>query len=97
MKKAREAEARCRTLIKKHGIIPECVRAGQVMCVQAVALYGSESWWDLKEECRLDYLPLLVNQHTGSILGGLPSSPLGALMRESGLTPTPGVIHSRQQ
>jgi len=49
MKNAKAAEARLRVLICIHGIVPELVRAVQVACVQAVALYGSESWWDPKE------------------------------------------------
>ena len=44
MKKARAAEARLCVLTKMHGIIPEQVRAIQIACVQAVALYGSELW-----------------------------------------------------
>jgi len=42
MKLARAAEARLRVLKKMHGIIPDRVRAVQIACVQAVALYGSD-------------------------------------------------------
>jgi len=48
MKKARAQEARLRVLTKMHGIIPEQGRAVWIACVQAVALYGSELWWDLR-------------------------------------------------
>jgi len=49
MKKARAAEARLRSLSKTYGVVPESVRAVQVACVQAVALDGSELWWDPRE------------------------------------------------
>jgi len=62
MKKARAAEARLRVLAKMHGIIPERVRAVQIACVQAVALYGSELWWDPREICRREDLQLLLNR-----------------------------------
>jgi hypothetical protein len=48
MKNPRAAEARLRTLTKTYGVVPESVRAVQIACVQAVALYGSELWWDPK-------------------------------------------------
>jgi len=44
MKKARAAEARLQTLTKTYGVVPQSVRAVQIACVQAVALYGSELW-----------------------------------------------------
>jgi len=62
MKKARAPEARLWSLTKTYGIVPECVRAVQVACVQAVALYGSELWWDPKEVGRQDDLQLLQNR-----------------------------------
>jgi hypothetical protein len=97
MKKARAAEARLRTLTKTYGVVPESVRAVQVVCVQAVALYGSELWWDPREVGRRDDLQLLLNRQARSILGALPTTARGALMRESGLTPAPVILDSRQQ
>jgi hypothetical protein len=52
MKQASAAEARLRTLTKPCGVVPGSVRAVQVACVQAVALYGSELWWDPNEAGR---------------------------------------------
>ena len=49
MKKARPAEARLRSLTKTYSVVPEIVRAVPVACVQAVALYGNELWWDPRE------------------------------------------------
>jgi len=61
MKKARAAEARLRSLTKTYGVVLESVRAVQVACVQAVAQYGSELWWDPREVGRRDDLQLLLN------------------------------------
>jgi len=97
MKKARAAEARPRTLTKTYWVIPESVRGIQIACVQALALYGNELWWDPKEVGRRDDLQLLLNRQARSILGALPTTPRGALMREAGLTPVPVILDSRQQ
>ena len=97
MMNTRAAEARLRTLTTTYGIVPESVRAVQVACVQAVTLYGSELWWDPKEAGRRYNLQLLLNRQARCILGALPTTPRGALMRESGLTPTAVISDSRQQ
>jgi len=67
------------------------------LCVQAVAQYGSELWWDPREVGRRDDLELLLNRQTRSMLGALPTTPRGALMRESGLTPPLVSLDYRQQ
>ena len=97
MKKAWAAEARLQTLTKTYGVVPESVRAIQVACIHAVALYGSELWWDPREVGRRDDLQLRLNRQARSILGALPTTPWGALMRESGLTLAPVILDSRQQ
>ena len=97
MKKARAAEAGLRTLTKPYGVVPESVRAVQMACVQAAALYGSEVWWDPSEEGRRDDLQLLLNRQARAILGALPTTPQGKLIRESGLTPAPVILDARQQ
>jgi hypothetical protein len=97
MKKARAAEARLRTLTKTFVVVPESVRAVQIACVQAVALYGSELWWDPKEVGRRDDLQLLLNRQARSVLGALRTTSRGALMRDAGLTPTSVILDSRQQ
>jgi hypothetical protein len=97
MKKARAAEARIRTLTKMYGVLPESVRAFQVACIQAVALYESELWWDPSEAGRRDDLQLLLNRQARSILGALLTTPRGALMRDSGVTPAPVILESTQQ
>jgi len=97
MKKDRAAEARLRILTRMVGILPERVRAVHVAFVQAVALYGSELWWDTKEIGRREDRQLLLNRPARSTLGALPTTPLGPLMRDSGLTPAAVVLDSRQQ
>jgi hypothetical protein len=62
MNKVRAAEAGLRVLMKMDGIIPEQVRAFQIACVQAVALYGMVLWWDPREIGRLDDHQLLLNR-----------------------------------
>ena len=89
MKKARAAEARLRTCTKTYSVVPESVWAVQVACVQAVPLYGSELWWDPREEGRRDDLQLFLNRQARSILGVLPTTPRAALMGEAALTPAP--------
>jgi hypothetical protein len=61
MKKARAAEVRLRSLTGAHGVVSACVRAVQVACVQAVALYGGELRWDPNEGSQRDDLHLLLN------------------------------------
>jgi hypothetical protein len=97
MKKARGAVARLRTLTRTYRVVPESIRAVQVACVQAVPLYGSEIWWDPREVGRRDDLQLLLNQPARSILGVLPMTPRGSLMRESGLILAPVIMDSSQQ
>jgi hypothetical protein len=95
MKMARAVEARLRVLTKMHVIIPERVRAVLTACVQAIALYGSELWWDPREIGRQEDLQLPLNQQARSTLGALPTTPMGAVLRESGLTPPPVALESQ--
>jgi hypothetical protein len=97
MKKASAAEARLRTLAKTYGVVPESIRAVHVACVQAVTLYGSDLWWDPNEAGRRHDLQLLINRQARSIVGALHTTPRGALMTDSGFTPWPVILQSRQQ
>jgi len=97
MKKARAAEARLRVLTKMHGIIPDQVRPSQIAYVQAVALYRSELWRNPRQIGSQEDLQLLLNRQARSTLGALPTTPMGALMRESGITPAPVALDARQQ
>jgi hypothetical protein len=97
MKKATAAGARLRVLTTMHRIIPERARAVLIPSVQAVALYGSELWWDQREIGTREGLQLLLNQQARSTLGALPPTAMGTLMRESGLTPAQVALDARQQ
>jgi len=91
------AEAQLRVLIKMHRIITERVRAVHIACIQAIALYGSELWWDPKAIGRREDLQHLLNHQARSTLGALPRMPMGALMSGSRLTPVLGALDTRQQ
>jgi hypothetical protein len=97
MKKDCAAEARLRAVTKTDKIVPDSVRAVQVTWVQAFALYGSKLWWDPKEVGRRDDLLLLLNRQARSVLGALPTTPRGSVMKKSGLTPGPVILDARQK
>jgi len=97
MKKARAAQARLRALRKMHGIVPERVGGVQIACVQAVALYRSEMWWDPREIGRQEDFQPPLNREAGSTMGALPPTPMRARMRVSGLSPAPVALDARQQ
>jgi len=97
MMKARAAHARLRALMNLHGIVPDQVQAVEIACIQTVALTASEHWWDRQEiGTRVDVYLLLYRQ-ARSTLDTLPMMPMGALMRESGLTPWPEALHTSQE
>jgi len=95
--KAKAAKARCQTLTMTFRVNPQSMRAIQIACDQAVALYESELCWDSEEVGTWYNLQFLLNLLAGSILGALPTPPWGALMREAGLMPTPVISDSRYQ
>jgi len=97
IKKTRGAEARHRTLTMISRVVPESVRTVPVACVQVVALYRSELWWDPKDVRRRDELQSFPYRQTRSILGVLPTTPREAPMRESGLTHRLVILDYRQQ
>jgi hypothetical protein len=91
------AEARLRSLTRMYGVVPACVRTVQIACIQAVALYGSELWWDPTGGSWQDDLQLLLNRQARSTLGTLPTTPRGALIRDSGVTPAAVALDARKQ
>jgi len=97
IKEARAAKARLHVPKRMHSIVPELVRAVQIACIQVVELYGSELWWNPKEIGRREVFQHLPNWQPWSILGTLPTTPLGPLMRDPGQTPAPVALDSRQQ
>jgi len=97
MKIPRAAQVRLQTLTNNYRILLESIRAIRVAFIQAVTLYGSELWCDSNEVGRRDNLHCLLNRRARSVLGALPSTPRGALMRQSGLTAAPEILDCRQQ
>ena len=97
IKKARAVEARLLTFTKTYGEVPESVRAVKVACIQVVALYGSELWWDPEKVARRHDIELRHNQQTRSVEGALPTTQRGDLITQLGLTPVPVILDSRQQ
>jgi hypothetical protein len=83
--------------MRMHRFVQERERAIQVVCVQAVAIYGNEFQWDQRETSRQEDLHLLLNWQARSTLGALPSTSLGELFRDLGQTPVPVALDSRQQ
>jgi len=97
MKKSRAAEARLRSLIGTHGVEPTRARVVQIVCVQAIGLYGSKRWWDPKDGRRWDDLQLLLNQQGKWTLRALLTTPRVTLRKFSGLTPAVVALDARQQ
>jgi ribonuclease HI len=92
--KAKQAEARVRSLVGKFGLTPANVRRVQVAAVQAVALYGAELWWD-GQKGRRDDIHLMVNRQARAITGALPPTALGPLIKESGLRSAESLLNNR--
>jgi len=97
IKKVKSADVQLQSLTGEHGILPPCMRAVQVACVQAITLYKSEVWWDPKEGSRRDDLQLLLNRKARSTLRPLLTTLTGTLMRDSRLTLAVVAIDARQQ
>ena len=95
LRKARNAEARVRSLCQAQGLAPGLVRRIQVAAVQSVALYGAELWWRGQKD-RLEGMQRMINRQARSITGMLRTTPTGPLVRESGLAPAGVVLEARQ-
>jgi len=65
--------------------------------MQTVALCGIDLWWDSTDLGKRDDLQLPFNRQGTLNLGTLPTTQWGALMRKSGIIPTPVTSDSRQQ
>jgi hypothetical protein len=96
-KKSRAAKARLGTLTTTYWSVEASIRAVQVPCIQEVALYACDLWWDPNRADRRDALQLLLNRQAMSPLGAPPTTPWGALLRDSALTPTPIILDCTQQ
>jgi len=97
MMTARAAETGLWTITKTHVVVPESIRAVQVVYIQAVTLCRSNLFCHSNKVGRWDNLQRLLNQQARSIFGPLHATPRGASMREWGLSPTGVILDSRQQ
>ena len=93
--RARAAERRLRSLVGKFGTPPATARTLQTAIIQSTMLYGAELTWDGKRTHAQQY-QLAINRMARSTLGALPSTPLGALINESALTPAEPLLDYRQ-
>jgi ribonuclease HI len=94
--RARKAEAALRGLVGRNGVPPAAARNLQTAIVQSTMLYASELTWTGQEGPMSREYQLAINRMARSTLGCLPSTPLGALARESGLTPAHPLLDYRQ-
>lgn len=86
MQKASTGEARPRPLTDVHWVVPAWLGAVLVVCVEAIALYGCELWWNPKEGSRRDILQLLLNPQAMSTVGARTTTMRGTPIRVSRLT-----------
>ena len=96
LEKAKIAESRIKGSSKTYGLPPALVRRIQVAAVQSVALYGAEIWWK-NQKTHQSEVQKLINRQARTITGMYPSSPIAALMSESGLTPAHIMLDFRQR
>ncbi len=96
MGKAKIAESRIKGLSKTYGLPPALVRRIQVAAVQSIALFGAEIPWK-NQKTYQNEIQKLINRQARSITGMYPSTPIAALMCESGLIPAHIMLDFRQR
>jgi len=89
------AERRLRSLVGKFGTPLATARTLQTAIIQSTILYGAELTWDGKKTHAQQY-QLAINRMARSTLGALQSTPLGALINKSALTPAEHLLDYRQ-
>ena len=87
LRRAKTAEVQIRGLTKTYGLPPAFVRRIQIAAVQSVTLYGAELWWK-NQKTHQNKIQKLINRQARSITRIYPSTPVPALMSESGLIST---------
>jgi ribonuclease HI len=98
--KARRAQARINRLCRSNGLPPGSVKALQTAVVQAVALYGIELQGirgkpEPRVKTTIEQVQRIVNAQARATLGCFPSTPVGILMAESGMTPATAMAKGR--
>jgi len=95
IQRAKAASARLKGLVGQNGIPPSSARNLQTAIIQSTMIYASELTWTGKGPMEREY-QLAINQMARNTLGCLPSIPLGALIRESNLTPVASLLNHRR-
>ncbi len=96
LKRAKTAEARIRGLNKTYGLPPTLVRRIQIAAVQSVVLYGAKLRWK-SQKTHQNEIQRLINRQARSITGMYPTTPVAALVSESGLIPAHILLDFRQR
>jgi len=91
---------RLKRLTGQMGLSPENCRKVMTACIQSVAMFGTELWWEGTEKRgmigRANELQLLVNQQVRATTGCFQTTNLGVLSMESGLRPAATQLENRQ-
>jgi hypothetical protein len=95
IKKTKAAENRLRSLVHRSGVPPGSARTLQLAIIQSTFLYGSKLTWSGQEPEAKDY-QLTINRIARASTRMLPSTPLGPLIAESGLTPAIHLLNYHQ-
>jgi len=78
--------ARLRWLTGQMGLSPANCRKVMTVCIQSIAMFGSELWWKGDHvrgtTVQADELQLLVNQKARATTGSFQTTNLGALSME---------------
>jgi hypothetical protein len=77
--------------------MPEKLQAIYAACIQAVANFGRELWWDPNDVAMRDNLQLIFNPQARSAMHWLLMTPQQALRSKLRLTPAPVIFDSRQE
>jgi ribonuclease HI len=96
LQKAKNAEARLRSISSTYGLAPGLVRRIQIAAVQSVALYGAELWWKGQKTWAQD-IQKMVNRQARAITGALKTTPIGPLVKEATMTPAIPLLNNRQR
>ncbi len=96
MTKAKSVEIQIKHLSATYGLAPGLVRRIQIAAIQSVALYGAEIWWK-RQKNHEHKVQQLINHQARAIAGMYPSTPIQALISESGLVPARILLDHRQR
>jgi len=100
-KDGRNTLVRLRRLAGQKGLSPANCRKVMTACIQSVAMFGAELWWNGTQAIgtigRANELQLLVNQQARAVTGCFRTTNRGVLSMESGLRPAAAQLENRQR